>query len=325
MTASLPPEVRDAFGRFVTTEFTTIDGRQQPIAWPVTPYYSTGAQTIDTTTGLGYPKKAIDARRNPHVAMLFSDPTGSGIESGIQVLVQGTAEVDDRDLAANLRRYERESAAKLGDARAVRLPRILHGAAGWYVNRIYIKVRPERVFVWPTGELAQPPEVHDSHLEEVRSGHSEEPLEAHEPPAGGPPAWDERVEALGRGYATAVLAWVAPDGFPLSVRLPVSIDAGSRRIVLGAQPAGLPLAEGRACLTAHSHSPDFNWRENFQIRGDLVRAGEGWVLAPHKLVGGLELPNKGLLGRYRGNMRKSLRFYRTARRELKERKARAAG
>jgi hypothetical protein len=319
VTATLPPPVREPFERFITCEFTTIDARQQPIVWPVTPYYSPGSPTVDTTTGLGYPKKANDARRNPHVSLLFSDPTGSGIESGIQVLVQGTAEVDDRDLAANRERYEREAAAKLGGARAVRYPRILHGVLGWYVNRIYIKVRPERVFIWPAGKVTRPPEIHGSHMEEVRSGHSEEPLEAHEPPAGGALAWDERIEALGRRYTTAVLAWVAPDGFPLAVRLPVSLDAGSRRILLDAQPAGLPLAEGRACLTAHSHSPDFNWRENFQVRGDLVRSGEGWALMPHKLVGGLELPNKGLLARYRGNVRRSLRFYRTARRELKSR------
>jgi hypothetical protein len=285
----------------------------------VTPYYSPGSPTLDTTTGLGYPKKANDARRNPHVALLFSDPTGSGIESGIQVLVQGAAEVDDSDLAANRERYEREAAVKLRGARAVRYPRILHGVLGWYVNRIYIKVRPERVFVWPAGEVTQPPQVHGSHLEEVRSGHSEEPLEAHEPPTGGALAWDDRIEALGRRYATAVLGWVAPDGFPLVVRVPVSLDPGSRQILLDAHPAGLPLAEGRACLTAHSHSPDFNWRENFQVRGDLVRAGEGWALVPHRLVGGLEIPNKGLLGRYRGSLGRSLRFYRTARRELKSR------
>jgi Pyridoxamine 5'-phosphate oxidase len=319
VTATLPQEVRDAFQRFVTCEFTTIGTRQQPIAWPVTPYYSPGAPTLDTTTGLGYPKKANDARRNPHVAMLFSDPTGSGIETGIQVLVQGTAEVDDRDLAANVERYERESAVKLRGARAVRFPRILHGVMAWYVNRIYIKVRPERVFVWPAGDPTQPPLIHDSHIEEVRSGHSEEPLEAHEPPTGGAPAWDHRIEALGRRYATAVLAWVAPDGFPLAARLPVRLDAGARRILLDAEPAGLPLAEGLACLTAHSHDPGFNWRENFQVRGDLVRAGEGWALVPRKLVGGLELPNKGVLGRYRGNLGRSIRFYRTARRELKRR------
>src|SRR5918999_2466101 len=107
MTATLPDSVREAFARFVTCEYVTVDSRQQPITWPVTPYYSDGAATIDVTTGLGYPKKAADAERNPSVGLLFSDPTGSGIDDGRQVLVQGTAEVDDRDLAANRERYWR--------------------------------------------------------------------------------------------------------------------------------------------------------------------------------------------------------------------------
>jgi hypothetical protein len=325
VTASLPQEVREAFQRFITCEFTTIDARQQPITWPVTPYYSPGAPTIDTTTGLGYPKKADDARRNPHVAMLFSDPTGSGTESGIQVLVQGTPEVDDRDLRANQDRYRRESAAKLGGARGVVVPRPLRAAFAWYAHRIYIKVRPERVFVWPDGDLARTPDCHGAHVEEVRSGHSEEPLEPHEPAAGGGIAWDSRIDALGRRYRTAVLAWVAPDGFPLSVRIPVSLDAASGRISIGAEPAGLPLTEGRGCLTAHDHSPDFNWRENFQVRGDLVRSGDGWALVPHRLVGGIELPNRGPLGRYRDAMRRSFRLQRTALRELRRRRARASG
>jgi hypothetical protein len=321
MTATLPQEVQDAFERFVTCEYATIDARQQPIVWPVTPYYSSGAPTLDTTTGLGYPKKADDARRNPRVAMLFSDPTGSGIESGIQVLVQGTAEVDDRDLEANRRRYERESAVKLPRGRSVKGPRLLRGIFGWYVERIYIKVRPERVFVWPDGDVGKQPACHDTHMEEVRSGHSEEPLKPHAPPAGGAAPWDERVEQLGRRYRSAVLAWIAPDGFPLAVRIPVSPDAGLRRVSLGAEPAGLPLAEGLACLTAHRHDADFKWRENFQLRGDLVRAEGGWTLVPHKLVGGLELPNQGILHRYRDIMRRSIGFQRTARRELRKRKA----
>jgi hypothetical protein len=113
VTASLPQEVREAFGSFVTCEYTTIDSRQQPIGWPVTPYYADGGPCIDVTTGLGYPKKALDAKRNHRVALLFSDPTGSGTESGIKVLVQGTAEVDDRDLPGNRERYWRESGEKL--------------------------------------------------------------------------------------------------------------------------------------------------------------------------------------------------------------------
>src|SRR4051794_16272441 len=113
MTATLPRELQEAFDRFVTTEYTTVDRRGQPITWPVTPYYSPGDPCIDVTTALGYPKKAHDARANPKVGLLFSDPTGSGVANPPQVLVQGTAKVDDEDLEANRERYTRESLEKL--------------------------------------------------------------------------------------------------------------------------------------------------------------------------------------------------------------------
>ena len=113
MTGTLPREVQEVFDRFVTTEFTTVDSRGQPIVWPVTPYYHPGETTIDITTGVGYPKKALDARANPRVGLLFSDPTGSDMANPPSVLVQGTAEVDDRDLNANRERYRRESLQKL--------------------------------------------------------------------------------------------------------------------------------------------------------------------------------------------------------------------
>ncbi len=324
MTTSLPPDVREAFERFITCEYTTIDAHQQPIVWPVTPYYHDGGPVVDVTTGLGYPKKANDARRNPRVALLFSDPTGSGVASGLQVLVQGTAEVDDRDLAANRERYWRESWNKLPGTRRMHPPKLLRGLFGWYYTRIYVHVRPERVFVWADGDLGKTPACHGAHLEEVRSGHSEEPIEPHEPPTGGGIPWEGRAEELGRRHETAVLAWVAPDGFPLAARVPVSTDPSRRRILLGEEPAGLPVIEGRACLTAHSHAPDFAWQENFQVRGDLVRDGGRLALVPHKLVGGFELPNESQLSVYRRNLAKSIRFYRTARSELRKRRTPAA-
>ncbi|MGH2951023.1 MAG: pyridoxamine 5'-phosphate oxidase family protein, partial [Solirubrobacterales bacterium] len=175
MTSSLPRPARECFERFITCEYTTIDARQQPITWPVTPYYTQGAATIDITTGLGYPKKADDARRNPQVSLLFSDPTGCGIPDAPQVLVQGTAEVDELDLDANRERYLRESGEKLPATRRMNPPKALRGPLDWYYTRIYVKVRPERVLIWPRGDLADPPRIHDANLEEVRSGHSEQP------------------------------------------------------------------------------------------------------------------------------------------------------
>jgi hypothetical protein len=317
VTASLPQEVREAFSAFVTCEYVTIGARQQPIVWPVTPYYENGAQCVDVTTGIGYPKKALDAKRNPHVGLLFSDPTGSGIGSGINVLVQGAAEVDDRDLAANRERYIRESTEKLPAVKQMLPPKAIRGLFDFYFARIYVHVRPERVFVWPHGDIATPPDLLGSHMDEVRSGQSEEPLEPHEPAMGGALAWDARIEELGRRYHTAVLGWVAPDGFPLAVRVPVSLDPTNRRIDIGAVPEGLPLTPGRACVTAHSHSPSFTWQENFQVRGDLVEADGGWAVVPHKLVGGFELPDESEAARYRRNAAKMFRFYKTARKYRK--------
>ncbi len=155
MTSSLPQEVRDRFERFVTTEYTTVDARQQPITWPVTPYYRQGGDSIDVTTGIGYPKKADDAVSDPRVSLLFSDATGSGLAPGAQVLVQGIADVDDRDLDANRERYWRESWDKLPGTRDAHPPRFMRGMFGWYYTRIYIKVRPERVLVWTSGDLTR--------------------------------------------------------------------------------------------------------------------------------------------------------------------------
>ena len=318
MTSSLPQDVRDCFTRFITTEYTTIDARQQPIVWPVTPYYSDGAPCIDVTTGIGYPKKADDARRNAHVGLLFSDPTGSGIDSGVQVLVQGTAEVDERDVDANADRYFRESGEKLPATRKMHPPAPIRRMLRWYYARIYVHVRPERVLVWPDGDLAKPPEIHDARLEEVRSGHSEEPAEPHAEAAGGPVAWNPRMDELGSKHRTAVISWVGPDGFPLSVRLPVEVDRQARRVVLGAEPAGLPLAAGRACLVAHAHEPEFKGQENFQVRGDLVRGDGGWELIPNKLLGGMEVP-QGFIGRNRAFVAAHRRYYRTARERLRRR------
>jgi hypothetical protein len=317
MTSSLPPEAQEAFDRFITCEFTTVGARQQPITWPVTPYYELGAPTIDVTTGLGYPKKADDAKRHPSVSLLFSDPTGSGVEGAAQVLVQGTAEVDDTNLAENRERYFRESAVKLPATKSMHPPKPLRALIGWYYTRIYVKVRPERVFIWPQGDPTAEPQLHDAHVEEVRSGHSEKPSEPHGSPLGGEPAWDDRIEELGRRDETAVVSWLGPDGFPLSVRLPIRVDSGSRAICLEAEPVGTPLLEGRACLTVHAHHPDFKWQRNFQVRGDLSQEQGGWRLTPRRLVGGFEVP-EGYVGRNREFVRRTIPSWRRARKRLKQ-------
>ena len=320
MTATLPQEVQQAFERFVVAEFTTIDRHGQPITWPVTPYYSPGMQCIDVTTGIGYPKKANDAARNPKVAMLFSDPTGADVGRPPMVLVQGSAEVDDADLEANRQRYIRETAEKLPRPQQGAPPERAQRAFAWYFTRIYVHVRPERVYVWPGGDCEREPELLDSHMEEVRSGHDEEPEAPPPAPEGGRGRWHSRLEELGRRYETAVVSFVAPDGFPFSVRVPVTADRRARVVRIESDPVGAPLQPGLACVTAHEHPGDLTWQRNFQVRGDLVEQDDGWAIVPHRVVEGFELPPKGALTRGIMNFRKVMRFRRTARREMARRR-----
>lgn len=318
MTASLPPEVQAVFDRFVTTELTTIDGAGQPITWPLIPYYSPGAPCIDVCTGVGYPKKADDAQANPLVSLLFSDPTGSTLSDPPMVLVQGSADVDDRDLDANRERYVRQSVEKLPAVAKYTPPKPIRHMLNWYYTRIYIHVRPERVYVWRDGDVAAEPQLYDAHMEEVRSGHSEEPDRFHADPEGPAGAWDPRMGELGTTYPTAVLSLVSPDGFPFSIRVPVRADESKSVIRIEGELTGVPLQRGLACLTAHVHPEQFTWQQNFQVRGDLVLVEDRWVLVPRRMVGGFELPSSRL-ALLRANASKARRFRRTAKRRLARR------
>jgi pyridoxamine 5'-phosphate oxidase-like protein len=297
---------------------TTIDRHGQPIVWPVTPYYSPGAPCIDVSTALGLPKKAKDAKANPLVALLFSDPTGSGLDQPPMVLVQGTADVDDRDLEANRERYSIESIQKLPATAKLQPPAAAKRLFAWYYTRIYIHVRPERIYVWPQGDISQEPELYDAHMEEVRSGHSEEPSRFRAPPVGGSSSWDPRISELGTQFPTAALSVVSPDGFPFSIRVPVQVDEAARWIRIEGDLTGVPLQPGLACLTAHVHADQFSWQQNFQVRGDLVLTEGVWALIPRKLVGGFELP-RSRLAMVRANLAKARRFRRIAKRELARR------
>jgi hypothetical protein len=322
MTTGLPPEALEVFERFITTEYTTVDSTGQPITWPVTPYYSPGGETIDITTGVGYPKKADDAERNPRVALLFSEPHGSGLEHPCAVLVQGTAHVDYADFEANRERYLRESVVKLPATKEQQPPSFMRGMFEWYYARIYVKVRPERVYVWDGGDFNAEPRLYDANVEEVRSAHSQQPLQHQPVPARRPPVWDQRMDELGTRHRTAVVSRVAPDGFPVSARLPIQPDRATKRIHIDAMPSMMAAAPGRACLTAHEHDEQFRWQMNFQVRGDLVEQDGGWALAPDKLVGGFELPPGGLK-RWRVNAAKMIRYHRKSKGELARRRAAA--
>jgi hypothetical protein len=146
-------------------------------------------------------------------------------------------------------------------------------------QQLDVHVRPERVYVWPGGDLDAEPRLYDAHVEEVRSAHNEEPEVGHAPPQGGGIVWDERLDALGARHPDAVLAFVGPDGFPFAVRVPVGADREAGVVLVAADPVGAPIEPGLACLCAVAPG-----RRGFHVLGDLDEDRGVWILRPHRVA-----------------------------------------
>src|SRR4051794_17119837 len=103
-----------------------------------------------------------------------------------------------------------------------------------------LRVLPERVYAWSPDDPDGEPRLYDAHMEEVRSGHNEEPEVGHVGPEGGRVAWDARLEDVTVG----LLACIGPDGFPFAARVSVDADGDRGRLALRDLPIGMPLDRG---------------------------------------------------------------------------------
>ncbi|CAN5183368.1 hypothetical protein BH18ACT10_BH18ACT10_19190 [soil metagenome] len=156
---ALPTEMEEVFREFRTCEFSTMTRGGVPVAWPLIPLWRPDEGRFVLTTSIGLPMKAFNIRRDPKVSLLFSDPTGSGIEDPPAVLVQGDAEMTDEvhTSPAGMEDYwERifrvQPAGKMYGSNA--LTRYL---LDWYYMRLHIFVTPRRILWWPDGDFMQTP------------------------------------------------------------------------------------------------------------------------------------------------------------------------
>lgn len=155
----LPPGVAAVLRRFYTCELTTVTRDGRPVTWPTAPYYYAPTGQLIVATSIAFPVKAHNARRHPQVALLFSDPTGSGLRDPPAVLVQGTATVTemigDVPWAIDMLRQTLDRQPAGQQFLASRVARRLFT---FYFQRLAITVQPQRIRVWPHSDFAQPPQ-----------------------------------------------------------------------------------------------------------------------------------------------------------------------
>jgi hypothetical protein len=146
---ALTPDQLAVVDQYRTCEFATLSRSGLPIAWPISSLLQDDG-TFLVTTSIALPQKAFNVRRDGRVALLFSDPTGSGVEHPSEVLVQGTAvcpaEVETTPARSGplwRRIYERQPASKAYSANAV---------GRWFAPRAALEAaaRDDLQLVFPT-------------------------------------------------------------------------------------------------------------------------------------------------------------------------------
>ncbi|WP_405625183.1 pyridoxamine 5'-phosphate oxidase family protein [Streptomyces sp. NBC_00016] len=251
----VPHDVLDAYR---TCEFVTLGRDGTPLAWP-TAVRRREDGTLLLTTSLAFAQKALNVRRDGRVALLFSDPTGSGLEHAPQIFVAGRADCPDDIMTGpqGAEDYWRMLFERQPHSRAyVTAP--MRRLMDWYYLRLLITVTPEQVIVRPP----LPP----LSLPEQPSPRGRNPL----------PGADRLA-----GFPSAVLAARDAFGVPVLARTrPVPTDDGFVVDV----PSDCAAVPGPASLLVHRHDDRLNHMDNALVRGELRASGDGRLLIPTKVV-----------------------------------------
>lgn len=299
-----PSELTALFSSANACEYASLTRSGRPVTVAVTPYV--GTRTIDISTGLAYPQKAERARRNPHVALLFSDSTGwSGPAPAPIVLVEGLASVRDADLQANADRYARESLQKATVMR--RMPKAYLRTMAWYLARIYVEVTPTRVTWWSEGDLTGRPVVWTPPTPPVAAPSDPPPTGKALAPREEPPSDWGPVAARAQRLGAPVVTMVVGDR-PQPVR-----TVGATRTSTGFDvtlPAGIQGVDGPVCLTFHRVGEGLSWQENVALLGRATVEG-----ARLEVVVERALPDWSLRGNF---LQRTLAFNRPSK-ELRRR------
>lgn len=251
--------VAQTIDAYRTCEFATLTRDGTPIAWP-TATLRRDDGTFLVTACVAFAQKALNVRRDSRVALLFSDPTGSGLDGAEQVLVSGTAVCSEEivtspsgDEAYWSMLFDRQPDSR----RYVDLP------ARWLMDWYYLRLM---ITVTPTDITTRPPlSVRPGDLPSVTDSGVSLP----------------GADILAR-FPTAVLGAPDASGAPLLMRTRVRATHDGFLV----EPApDCDVVAGSATLLVHRHDDRLADLYNAVVRGELQRSGDGgWMLVPHRVV-----------------------------------------
>jgi len=249
------------FQAYRTCELLTVSKSGTPIAWPMSGIYQPESDTFLTSTSIGYPQKAHNIRRTPEVALLFSDPTGSGLDAPPQILIQGTASCSD-EIETSFAQHAALWRRLLTIQPSSRL--YATNLLGWhpmdvFYMRLYITVTPTAVSTRPALEATDKLRIPGSN--------------------GLPPGAARRM----RPFRSAVLAAVDDGGRPTLIRVIPELREGGLFLPT---PADQRLATGPASLLLHRHNDNVGAMRGLVLTGSIDARGDGFRFRADRLIDG---------------------------------------
>lgn len=261
-------QISEVLTRTMVVEFATITPKGALSTRPMGAVWLPKRDQIVLATPVAYPQKAFNVRHDSRVAVLYSDPTGSGLTDPPAILVQGHAIAPHTvALPDEIPDYWRG----ISDKRpwmAQELASEQHQRTmDWLYWRIPLYVTPERVHVLPRCEVG---------------GATEPPL----PQPSAPLA--VRVRDALRRYPTGVLTARDDQGWPYPVRATVTAATdGNSYLVKPVE--SVPAESGPASLLWHRHgAPADRQLTELLVIGAVSPGREQPVFTPERIfTGGL--------------------------------------
>jgi len=275
---TMSEDLKSVVSAYRTCEFLTVSRSGTPIAWPtVSVHQPDGSFMISTSIGL--PQKAINVRRNPAVALLFSDPTASGLDGAPAVLVQGTASCPDEIVTSVLdarevwlRILERQPSSRGNSGNA-----ISRWLMDFYYMRLLITITPTSVQAVPALPAAGP-----AAADGPEAAARPKAVNAPDGRRGGNDPFGRAARRLPE-FGSAVLTAFDEQGSPTLVRVRPTADPANRSFSIETDAS---LRPGRASLLCHSHDEDLWTLRSFVVAGELSKDGEAWNLQPDRFIPG---------------------------------------
>jgi hypothetical protein len=258
------PALRDILDEYRTCEFATMSRTGLPIAWPVVVDVPPAADRMVLTTSIAFPQKAFNVRRDPRVALLFSDPTGTGRTDLPHVLVRGTARCPARieTGTAGLEQYWRKLAIRQPASKSYGRTVVGRRLFDWYYMRLVITVTPREI---TTGRPSS--DTHPMSAPRVSRA-------------------DRSVFAqLGRElpyFDNAVLGTATDGEPPVLRRVRLAAEPGSATFRVAGPTAGL--VAGPASVLLHRHDDALWHQRQAGATGELGQTGGQWWFRPDRLL-----------------------------------------